>query len=275
MGRIYSKRLPQGNYAAPNAYRLALNGISERGNLVRFSLGEYRRYGILTKCEWEEKTLGDIEYKLTFVVSGPTPPRNYQVLTDPKPDTEADNNLLKLETEFFTVNYGVNDDIDQTIAERLNEYVSEVAGAVASVTSFVDSVISVAENIEQSAVRALGLITVAKASISTFSRRIRGLSFTALTTLGVTTRYATIARVQDAISVTGNLSVYLSRLQAQFERIRNTVPIARYVVKTGDTLQRIAVRFYGNAELWSKIYDHNKLTTTLIAPPQILEIPRV
>lgn len=50
-----------------------------------------------------------------------------------------------------------------------------------------------------------------------------------------------------------------------------------YVVKSGDYLWKIAKQFYGNGELWNKIYDANQSVIggnpNLIFPGQTLQIP--
>jgi LysM repeat protein len=49
-----------------------------------------------------------------------------------------------------------------------------------------------------------------------------------------------------------------------------------YTVVSGDTLSRIALRFYGNANLWSIIYYANRdiiRDPNLIFPGQVLKIP--
>ncbi len=57
----------------------------------------------------------------------------------------------------------------------------------------------------------------------------------------------------------------------------NTKPIGKtYVVKPGDSLYKIAEKFYGAGYLWNKIYEANKdkiKNPNLIYPLQILRIP--
>ncbi len=43
----------------------------------------------------------------------------------------------------------------------------------------------------------------------------------------------------------------------------------RYVVQAGDTLSKIAKEFYGDANLWPKIFEANK---KLIKDPNLIEI---
>ena len=50
-----------------------------------------------------------------------------------------------------------------------------------------------------------------------------------------------------------------------------------YTVKSGDSLSRIAQRYYGNANEWRKIYEANKdqiKDPDLIHPGQNLKIPK-
>jgi nucleoid-associated protein YgaU len=55
-------------------------------------------------------------------------------------------------------------------------------------------------------------------------------------------------------------------------------PVSSYVVKSGDSLSRIAKRLYGDAKKWPRIYEANKdligKNPDLIQPGQNLVIPQ-
>jgi nucleoid-associated protein YgaU len=61
----------------------------------------------------------------------------------------------------------------------------------------------------------------------------------------------------------------------RFKAMQETTPLTRYRVVDGDSLQKISGRFYSNADHWKKIYDHNKLTSTVLVSGSVLEIPKV
>lgn len=275
-GRFYSKRYREASmYDAPKAYQKALENIAMRGNLCRITLGLWRRFAMLEEAKFREKTRGDVEYELTFTIISASEPRNYHFVSTEKPDPLRENQELLNKTAAFQESYQGVTSIDQSIGDKLNGYISDVAGTISAVTGFVDKAFSTVEGIQNSISRAIGLVRVARASVARFHRRLRLIEFSTLASLGITARYRTISTVKGAASATAGISDVLARLQAQLEAIRKTVPKARHLVRQGDTLQKLAVRYFGNAELWSKIYDHNKLSSTVIAPPQILEIPNV
>jgi nucleoid-associated protein YgaU len=55
-------------------------------------------------------------------------------------------------------------------------------------------------------------------------------------------------------------------------------PVTRYTVKSGDSLSKIAKRFYGDAKMWNRIYEANReligKNPDLIQPGQDLVIPQ-
>ncbi len=53
-------------------------------------------------------------------------------------------------------------------------------------------------------------------------------------------------------------------------------PFTRYTVQPGDTLSKIALRFYGQAQLWTRIFEANRDILTdpaRIEVGQVLKIP--
>jgi len=67
----------------------------------------------------------------------------------------------------------------------------------------------------------------------------------------------------------------LQRLKERLSQLSQSLPLGRHLVVTGDTLQKIAIKFYGSADNWKRIYDYNSLTTTDLVVGRLLEIPRI
>jgi LysM repeat protein len=67
------------------------------------------------------------------------------------------------------------------------------------------------------------------------------------------------AQAAAAKAKSPSLDEILLAMKKKFEALAQYKPLARHVVKTGDTLQKISVKFYGTADNWKKIADHNKL----------------
>lgn len=54
--------------------------------------------------------------------------------------------------------------------------------------------------------------------------------------------------------------------------------VQEYVIKSGDSLSKIAKQFYGDAQKWNKIYEANKdiiKDPNLIHPNQKIKIPKL
>lgn len=279
-----------GLYGAPEAFQRQLDAFRIRGNLCQFTLGEWKRWGFIGKTEFDMQTLARIDYQVTLEIVGFNKPINAKFVDRTKELPFAINKKLidevnSLEDAPVTM--------PKTLAGVLNGLTSDMAKAIGLVTNFVDTTLKTAEDVEGSLNRAIGLIKNARANISIFKRRLRTIFLTG-SSLGTTAGQQLSGLVTDsrkaaainanalrngsyilgAMSSTNNLAAILANMQATFEALRKTTPLARYLVKDGDTLQRIAIKFYQNADKWKAIYDHNKLTSTQLSRGSILEIPR-
>ena len=287
-GRFKDKRYKDpGLYGAAYAYSQLLEQLADRGNLVKFGMhgatGDWFRYGFLERANFKMNKLSWIDYELEFfIVSDKQPVNNYFAADEKQAPASINNNLINQAAAFQSTYSAVPKSMPASIADKLNGLISGVAKNINLVTNFVNTVVSTAESIESSANRALGLIKNARADLSSFSRRIDNIThaFNSLSTQGnpagqVRDTYTNLAYLYETHTASFALSKYLSQMQVMFEAIAQTLPKARYRVKGGDTLQNISIRFYGVSDNWTKIYDHNKLQTTLLTAGTILEIPNL
>jgi LysM repeat protein len=261
----------------------ALDAIRVRGNLCRFSLGEWKRYGFLEETEFEMNTLREIEYTLKLNILGFNPPIGCKIVTKDRLVPVDINKKLIADALAFQKTYSaVPADMPQSIADFLNEQISDVAGIIGAVTGFVDKTLTAGENIVGSAQRAIGLIKNAKASLSRYNRRV-GSIVTSVASLGaglssaskVTGSYNNLKFIQGSKKSANSMMSSLASLEKQFAALAKTVPQARYRVKTGDTLQKIAIQYYNDALQWKVIFDHNKLSSTSLTVGKVLEIPKL
>lgn len=310
-GRLKAKHFTNGSedksgfYGVPEAVQRQMDAIRIRGNLLRITMGSWKRYGFLQKTHFELNTLVRIEYDLTFEIIGFNPPTNCKFIDRTKEVPFQINKDLIDAALAFTANK-VPATMPKTIASVLNGLIGDVAGAIGLVTNFVDTTVKTAEDVVASVNRAKGLILNARATISKFKRSVRsiglsienigstftnkngGLGSNVGAVLGVnnnlptsqtkstltTSTYSHAAYINGAVSSTKNLSQILAALHKQFDALAASAPLLRYVVKSGDTLQKLAIKYYSNADKWNAIYDHNKLTTTVLVAGTILEIPK-
>lgn len=288
-GRFKDKKYDakQIQYGTAYQYNLAINEIRKRGNLIKFGMngdaGSWVRWGFLERGSFKMNKLSWIDYDIEFFVVSETQPINNYFSADEKQAPSAVNQNMINAASNFQANYSaVPKSMPQSIAGAINNLISAIATPINLVTNFVGTVISTAQSIEDSANRALGLIKNARAQLSVFRRQIDNLThgFNSLSTQGnpagqTRDTYSNIQYIVETNAATRQLSLYLAQMQAQFEAISQTIPIARYKVQVGDTLQNISIRFYGISDHWSDIYDHNQLQSTALTPGAILEIPHL
>lgn len=324
-GRFKVKRLST-NANEPDVLRLAAQAMCEevdamrkRGNLVKLTLGEWQRWGFIEKTNFNMKTLADSEYEIDFFIIGDAPPSGCK-LADEGFDAASDLNTALI-TEAMNLEKSVTNltGVNLGLFAQLNALVGEVAAALAVVTKFVDATLSIAEDAEKFANRAVGLVKYAMATVSSFKRRVGQLNayigsdplnpgiktwseptnarqaalvakLQTITTkpieLSPAQQAATSAKPdkytpdvstqQKAAAKAGGQSIdaVLLAMLKKFSALAQSLPKARHLVKAGDTLQTISVRYYGTPDDWQKVYKHNNLTTTVLVPGAILEIPK-
>ena len=277
-GRLYDKRYADKKFrGVANEIREAMEEMAKRKNLVRISLGEWRRYAIMSKVKSSEKTLADIDYEITFIILGTKAPKNYQLI-DRLEDIPIDvnNELIAAAADYARKYSSAPDSVPASISDILNGVTSSVAGVLKIATDFVDGVVSVGEEITGSIGRAVGLMRYSRGTIAGYKRRLASISYSLdFNKMKVPARYKASAFIGGQMSDMNSLQSILSELIKRFEALSKTVPKARHRVINGDTLQKLSTKFYGTPEHWKAIYDHNKLTDTDLVAGKILEIPKV
>jgi nucleoid-associated protein YgaU len=265
-------------------YQEAIDDLRRRGNLLQIRLGEWVRYGFIEEAGFQLNRLVDIEYDIKLVIVGHRPPANYK-FTDKADDDigRPTAELAKQASEAFDTATTFPSEMPQSVADIIDSGVNSVASAIRLVTGFIDGVVSDAQDIVRSANRAVGLIKNARATISRTGRNVAAISMD-ISTLGSSVTGESNKAVAQIKSIdhinkvqTGNVSLMalLAQLQRKFAAMAATIPMVRHLVKDGDTLQRLAMKYYNNGDLWKKIYDHNKLQSTALERGTVLEIPRL
>jgi LysM repeat protein len=302
-GRFKDKRYKDPSYYGVS-YQMskACDEVRKRGNLLKFGMhgttDNWFRFGFLEKVDFKMNKLSWIDYELEFfVVSEKQPINNYFAAPEKQSPSSINQNLIN-SAQTFAQNYGtVPSTVPQSIAGVMNGLISSVAKNVNLVTHFVSTTLATGQDIANSAQRALGLIANARSQISIFNRKFNKLSnsfsgfskdnpqftaanfFSGLQTPGpaslATSTFQNISYSHETMSATSQLSSYLAQMKTMFEALAKTVPMARYRVQTGDTLQNISIKFYKTSSHWTDIYDHNHLQSSLLVPGKILEIPNL
>jgi len=183
-GRFKAKHLSSDSVPSlrkiPDLLKDELDGIRKRGNMVSITLGEWVRYGYITKTTFNVRTLADIDYQFEFTVISNVKPENAKFAKEVFPKLNENNLLLMKAMGEFELRAKRDSKnppggFSPNLFDTINGLISTVATAVSAVTQFVDNVIKTGEDAQRLANRALGLIKNATASISQFKRRVGAL----------------------------------------------------------------------------------------------------
>lgn len=275
---VVSGRFKDKNYSDVDVYGTATeiqkfcDSLRIRGNVLRIWLGEWQRYGILKSSDFQLRTLGDIEYTLTFDIIGFNGPINGKFVEKLKAIPFSINKELIEEANLFNDLSRIPTTVPASISDLITSATSAVAEAISIVTDFVDTVISTVNDIRKSVQRVLGLIKHAQNKLREYKKTIGNFALTDASQ-AVTGRYENASFYAGRISYASLLTALLLRFRKQFSDLIDTEANEIYTVKEGDSLQKIAVRFYSDSSKWKTIYDHNNLTTTDLTDVDTLEIP--
>lgn len=284
-GRLKTKRFKDVKLReAAETYQDNIDAMRRRGNLVLVTLGNWKRYAFIQECSFKLKRRSDIEYSISFLIVGTKLPKNCKMVDGG--DGDIASSLNKISTELTTAlanarNYPSS--MPRSLSDFMDDITNTVASALNLVTSFVDGALTDVENIGKSASRAVGLIKYARATISRSVRRIGTLQLTVsslsdgitLASFKTAAQMNNAAHIKQTVNAYGSLALLLAQLQARFAVLSKTVPLRRHLVKVGDTLQKLAIKYYNDANLWKNIYDHNKLTSPTLTVGTVLEIPKI
>lgn len=287
-GRLKSKFFkrsgPDDLRLAAEAYQQVLDQLRRRGNMIKIQLGEWQRYGFIKRGSFNLATRADIEYQIDFMVISEQKPEFAKFTERTDDDLQGPNQaLIDAANAQLDAARNFPDEMPVSIANQINGYISDVASAINTVTGFVNGILTDAEQLQASAQRAIGLIRYSRAQISIAKRRLGLLSYQVsnLGSQASSEAGKAVASVESLNHISGvnltfnNFNQRMAELQRKFASLAFTIPNVRHLVRENDTLQKISMRYYNTAENWIYIYDHNKLTTTVLEKGQILEIPRL
>ena len=253
-----------------------------RGNLVRLTMGEFQRFGFIEEAIFNMRTVADIDYEVRFSIIGFNPPRDCKILGRAKTvPFDINKDLIAEASAFLATRSSIPDSMPRSIADQISDAISEVAESINLVTGFVDTALNEVDDIKSALNRAVGLVKYNRNLISSFIRRIGSIaSFGGLVIAsggGIAAGYENANFLKQTTTFSFSLAALLASLQTQLAQIALTEPIARHRIQEGDTLQKLAIKFYNDAEQWKEIYDHNKLQDTDLSDNlgDILEIPRI
>lgn len=272
-GELKDKKLPARFKGVSYEIHELIDSMRIRGNIVRIRLGEWERYALIENTKFDLETTQKIGYEISFSIIGFNAPSNARFLQRSKEKPVFINNKLISEMELWQKTKPPMS-VPFSIADQLNSLISAVAGVIATVTNFVDSIVSTVNNIQKSIERAKGLIKYAQNKLREY-KKIVG-SFKAFdSSQALTGKYESAKFYQSMISRSSAMTSLLERLKSQISQIYVVPPLARHLVKEGDSFQKLSSKFYGNPENWKKIKEFNNLEGDELAIGSIIEIPRL
>lgn len=252
-----------------------VDSIRIRGNVVRVVLGEWERYAIISKTDFDMFSVSKLDYSITFSIIGFNAPKNAVFLQRSKVYPFAINkDLIDSAIAFQDTYSNIPSEVPRSIADILEGAISAVASAFAAVTGFIDSIVTTVQDIGKAIERAKGMIKFAQNKIRNY-KNIVGAFKPFDGNQALTGKYQSAKFYSKSMAAAGTLTALLAKLRAQLNSYSGNLPLGRHFVRLDDTLQKISVKFYGTADNWKKIYDYNKLTSTELVTGRILEIPRL
>lgn len=277
-----AKRIDESKRRIPQEKQQLIEAMRIRGNLVRITMGDFQRFGFIENAIFRMKTLADIDYEITFSIIGFNPPSDCKILGRARTVPIDINKELIAASDAFLADFSsVPDDVPRTLAEQINSLIGDVAATVSLVTSFVDNTLTEVDAVKNTVTRAIGLIKNARATISSTQRQLGAYDAFLEATFGISTgaaaAYKNALFAQQLSSSLRGQALILANLTAALDNLSKTEPLGRHRIKSGDTLQEIAQKFYNDHTQWELIYDHNKLQDVNLDDDvgAILEIPRV
>ena len=274
-GTFKDKKLPNDFRGVSSEVQQLIEAIRIRGNIVRIALGEFERYGMISEAKFDMKTLQEIDYKITFSIFGFNAPSNARFLQRSKevPFT-INKELIASMQAFQEMQNNKPGSVPFSIADQLDQLTNTVATAVATVTDFVDTVLSTVNNVQKSVERAKGLVKYAQNKLKEYKKTVG--AFNAFDSQqAITGRYESSRFYGSVLSGASALTSMLERLKLQIDNIQSSTPIARHMVREGDSLQKLSSKYYGDPSNWGKIKEFNNLTSDELVTGSIVEIPRL
>lgn len=286
-GSIDMKYIRGGEFAdkesAAVEYQELIDAMRIRGNLVKITLGQWYRYAFISAVKFTHFNLNKVDYEITFLIVGFNQPQNYYLIEDKRtdlisPNKDLTNKLADLmrSQQNAPINFPTN------LLDTVNGAISDIAGKITEVTSFVDKALTEGEALVNSAQRGIGLIQNARATISRSQRRLSRITKFALSAIPTA-----LSEAQKTVSVMQNIQhlntiqganndfqMRLREMQLKLRSLISKIPMRKHFVSEGDSLQSLSIKYYGNVDNWTKIMDHNKLTSTVLVKGTVIEIPR-
>lgn len=284
-GRFYAKKFSRGDSTKqedspatiPDQLKVRLDNIRIQGFPVEISLGEWKRYAIISVTKWDMNRVSDQNYEITFSIFSINKPTRCPIIDSSKLVpveliSPLNDQLLALQDD--AANRAVPDSVPASIGDIIGDATSLIASATSSVLSVFNDLVEAGEDISNTVNSTIGIIKNARAEIHRQKTRLAAISYsTSLAGLPVPDSASASSIMSSRQYISNDIINLMGDMIAQFLVISDSTPSIRHKVIEGQTLQIIANIYYGEFSRWVDIYNHNKLTSTELEAGKILEIP--
>lgn len=260
--------------------RQAMEAMTAAADVVRFEYGDERLWGLF-EASFGVVTQEHAEFRVTFEPYWREPPEflTFFDYVPPPLDNNAaiaaqlDQLAADLDPAGPTLSNMLDDMVDTSALDAVVLHVlsaqskhSQIATLLDGVVDYVDVGNGIAQQVVSSG---RGSARALRRAV----KRIRKKSPTTYTKAGSAT--LRVGRFFDDVERRATVAQRdIVALIRRFLQIYSPVTRRTHVVRTGDTLQSLALRYYSAPEAWARIADANDLETAEITVGQTLFIPR-
>ena len=290
-GRFYSKQYTEDGYYTPKKYCDALDLLRRRGNLLYLNLAaadetgkdiSFTRYGYLKKTDFKMKTLGDIDYEISFDIISIDKPTRYPIFPDFTPDSvntsKAFDDILNDIKDVAEM--PMTGTIPASFLRDINILIADLAAICAVPKRFADNVLNTVNDVYKMSSQALAIMRTTQNDLAKIQRRIGKVDYqdsknpiTNELTYDNLEFYQAQAKVLRLSSTAVEAQKITNEQISIYSGFVNKEIITTVFVRPGISLQNLAVTYYNNSASWTAIYEYNQLTSVDLQPQQMLRIP--
>lgn len=285
----------ESNRDAPLNLSALMTQLCEDGQLCHFQIGDWSRYGFVASWIPSYRQNSLIEWRIHLIITGDTNPLQkfnetaQQRLTQDVFSPQNIDDIQAVREEALNIVEQAKRDLEATkyvptvvqptfslsawvkrlselpsvapVVELGNEVVDVVRGIADSVTSALDTVEGFVEEGEDLSRKAQGVILFLESQRAKIAE-LHSRAYNAYSKVSASVGTATRIGSWEPVGLLGGMSVSLNRILYETEERLygyTSSAIQAYVVRSGDTLQSIAVKEYGDWREWESIKRRNNL----------------
>lgn len=253
------------------AMRLQLEALIYSGDLIRLGYNQEQRWGLLD-ADFNEETNERILYSLRFEPLFTEPPSPVELVFDAAPvdnATRITEETAGLDALASAPPVQVRDDFARSVLLSW----AAAQNALAALALQLGAVLYYADLTSELARQAVRTSAGALRALADMSRQLRGAGASTIST--VTTPDILKAELwrDDLLAEVRAMRAMVLRMARDLAAVASPTSARTHTVVAGETLQGLALDYYGDFGLWIFLADANKLDDDALTPGQVLTIP--